>query len=126
MLFMTEKDIKKLKETDAEITLLSHTSAMLSWDQETYIPSGSIEERSRQLSLLSGLIHKRLTSAEEIFSGVKLKTISPLILYQQPTAVLSGSFMIISGGRQRFRRTCNGASRQASITQSVWVEARKG
>ncbi len=125
---MTEKDIKKLKKIDSEINLLAHTSSLLSWDQETYIPSGSIEERSRQLSLLSGLIHERLTSdvVKSVFAGAE--SFEDLDLsaldetgrgyvrkffdnYRKQTALSADLVMELS--------------RQASITQSVWVEARK-
>ena len=122
---MTEKDIKKLKNADAEITLLSHTSAILSWDQETNIPSASVEERSRQLSLLSGLIHKRLTSADEIFRGVKTEDDLPLNSLSETDKGFIRKFY------DNYRRQTALSeelvmelSRQASITQSVWVEAR--
>ncbi len=56
--------IEKLKATDREIVLLSHSSALLSWDQETCMPRRAIDERSAQLSLLQGLIHQRITAED--------------------------------------------------------------
>ena len=34
---------------------------LISWDQETYMPSKSIEQRSKQSGLLSGLLHQKKT-----------------------------------------------------------------
>jgi len=70
---MNKKDISVLKNIDNEILLLSHTSAILGWDQETYMPQNSVEERSSQLALLSALIHERITSEgiSSIFKGIK-------------------------------------------------------
>lgn len=125
---MTEKDIKKLKEIDSEINLLSHTSSILGWDQETYIPSGSIEERSRQLSLLSGLMHDRLTSdtVKSIFNGIQGENELSLDSLNDTDKGYVRKFY------DNFRKQAalsselvRELSRQASITQSVWIEARK-
>ncbi len=55
--------VKRLRAADREIILLEHTSAILSWDQETFMPHRAIDERSAQLSLLQGLIHRRVTDS---------------------------------------------------------------
>ncbi|MCL2706040.1 MAG: carboxypeptidase M32 [Spirochaetaceae bacterium] len=70
---MNKKDISLLKNIDNEILLLSHTAAILGWDQETYMPQNSVEERSSQLALLSALIHEKLTSeiTASIFKDIK-------------------------------------------------------
>ena len=125
---MTEKEIKKLKKIDSEITLLSHTAAILSWDQETYMPSASIEERSRQLSLLSGLIHERLTSEEvnAVFSGTeKEEDLSLSGLNEADRGFVRKFFDNFRKQTALSARLVMELSRQASITQSVWVEARK-
>jgi len=60
----TQKDLfAKLKELSGKITTLEAIGAVLSWDQETYMPSGAIEARSEQLALLNGIIHKEKTSS---------------------------------------------------------------
>lgn len=45
-----------------EISLVSSTASILSWDQETYLPPGSADYRSRQLSYLAAHAHKLATS----------------------------------------------------------------
>jgi len=37
---------------------------LLNWDQETYMPAGSINLRSRQVATLSGVVHQQLTSSD--------------------------------------------------------------
>lgn len=45
-----------------EIHLLGNTAGVLGWDQETYMPSGGVPYRAKQLSWLSGKIHELGTS----------------------------------------------------------------
>lgn len=47
-----------------ETHLLGSTSALLSWDQETYMPRGAGEVRGRQLALLAKLAHERATAPQ--------------------------------------------------------------
>ena len=44
------KPIERLRALDAEAKLVEHIGAMLGWDQETYMPSAAIDERSDQLA----------------------------------------------------------------------------
>lgn len=45
-----------------EISLVSSAGSILSWDQETYLPPGSADYRSEQLSYLAAHAHKLATS----------------------------------------------------------------
>jgi len=45
-----------------EIALLTSTEALLSWDQETYMPAGALDHRARQLAYLNGKAHGLATS----------------------------------------------------------------
>src|SRR5688572_14313698 len=44
-----------------ETSLLGSTSALLAWDQETYMPKGAGDIRAQQLALLAKLQHERAT-----------------------------------------------------------------
>jgi carboxypeptidase Taq len=57
-------NLQKLKDVLAEVTDLSRASAVLEWDQETYMPRGGIGARAEQLATLQRLAHVRFTSAE--------------------------------------------------------------
>ncbi len=54
--------LKELRGLDREARLLEHVAATMSWDQETYMPEGAVDERAAQQSLLQGLIHERTSS----------------------------------------------------------------
>lgn len=51
----------RLLEHHRETWLLSSTSALLGWDQETFMPRGAGEVRARQQALLAKLAHERNT-----------------------------------------------------------------
>jgi len=62
---MTSREaVTRLHEIDRELQLLEHANALLMWDEETYMPEKSIDERSQQVGLLQAIIHDRLTSPE--------------------------------------------------------------
>src|SRR6266478_1449840 len=44
-----------------EISDLAASAAVLAWDQATYMPAGGAEARGRQCSLISRLVHERMT-----------------------------------------------------------------
>lgn len=51
--------LTKLIALDRERVLVSHISAVLSWDQETQMPSGAAEERAEQIAFLEGAAHDK-------------------------------------------------------------------
>ncbi|MBN1868428.1 carboxypeptidase M32 [Candidatus Sumerlaeota bacterium] len=51
-------------DLSGEIADLGAAQAVLSWDQETYMPPGGQQARGRQMATLSGLIHRKFTSDE--------------------------------------------------------------
>jgi len=44
-----------------EISDLDNIQGLLGWDQETYMPPKGIDAKSRQLSLMAGIVHRRQT-----------------------------------------------------------------
>lgn len=54
---------QQLLALSKEASLLAATSALLAWDQETYMPSGAGERRAEQLELIAKLAHERATDA---------------------------------------------------------------
>ncbi|HUQ67984.1 MAG TPA: carboxypeptidase M32, partial [Planctomycetaceae bacterium] len=53
--------------------LLGSCVSMLSWDEQTYLPTGGAEHRANQLGLLSGLAHDRRTAPRlgELLAALK-------------------------------------------------------
>jgi carboxypeptidase Taq len=60
---MTER-LGRLKEILGEVADLNRASAVLAWDQETYMPPGGIKTRAQQQSTLRRQAHVQFTSAE--------------------------------------------------------------
>jgi len=56
--------LKELRTRLGEVTDLYQASAVLNWDQETYMPPGGIRARSEQLSTLRGLAHQKFIADE--------------------------------------------------------------
>lgn len=59
---LTTSTYDQLCAAAREISLLHGASAVLGWDQETYMPPNGVEHRSRILAHLSGLAHEQFTS----------------------------------------------------------------
>jgi len=59
---MTASAYDQLLARLREPALLGATSALLGWDQETYMPAGCGERRAEQLALLAELAHERATA----------------------------------------------------------------
>ena len=53
-----------LKKILAEVADVNRATAVLDWDQETYMPPGGVQGRAEQLSTLTELAHVRFTSDE--------------------------------------------------------------
>lgn len=63
---MLDKD-KSYEQLDAKlqtIASLNQATSILHWDQEVHLPSQSVKSRSKQISVLSGLIHEMSTSED--------------------------------------------------------------
>ena len=62
--------LQTLKMRLAEVVDLQRSAALLSWDQQTYMPPGGAKARAEQLATLQGLAH-RLFITDEIGGLVK-------------------------------------------------------
>lgn len=51
--------LKELHDLDAAARRMTRVSALLQWDQETYLPPAAVEERADQLADLEGIAHER-------------------------------------------------------------------
>ena len=58
------KELEYLRSQDEKITRLGNVIALLSWDMETILPEKAMEERSRQMGLLSTIKHEESTKDE--------------------------------------------------------------
>jgi carboxypeptidase Taq len=124
------KVLERLRVLDAEIRRLAHVSAVLSWDQETYMPPKAVGERSEQLELLSGLIHDRQSSPElgELLSQAGASDRRPLgpdDAAPVERAYLRELYRAYRRSTRLPRRLVTELAKQAAVGQARWQEARK-
>ena len=109
-----------------EQQLLSSCSALLSWDEHTYMPKGGAEHRGNQLALLAGIHHDRATDPKlgELIAEVE----------GSPTAAEAGSAPAANVRELRRaydrytklpRRLVEEMARATSKGNEDWVAARK-
>jgi len=74
---MSDK-MTQLKTILAEIADITFASAVLGWDQQTYMPRGGAEARGQQQGTLDRIAHERFTSREvgSLLEDMKKETVS--------------------------------------------------
>lgn len=58
----SQKDYQSLHEISRHARVLQGITALLDWDQETYMPPGAAENRAEQFKVMAGLVHRERTS----------------------------------------------------------------
>jgi carboxypeptidase Taq len=124
---MTPNDAyTKLLDEVRTTALLESCSSLLGWDEQTYMPAGGAEHRSRQQSLLAGMVHERATSSR---IGELLAAVEGSDVVGDPASPASANLREIRRDFDRAtklpRRLVEEESRVSSLAQQAWIEARK-
>lgn len=113
--------ILRLKQT----ALLASCSAVLEWDEQTYLPTEGTEHRANQLALLAGMVHDKATTPE---IGNLLLELEANQTYDKDSL----EFANIREARHEFdratklpKRLVEELSRVSTLSHHAWVEARK-
>ncbi len=116
-----------------EIQRINSAAAVLSWDQETYMPAGGGEARAEQIAVLQGLAHQKMVSPD--IESILSQWVDPATgqAYEQPGDVcdeLSRSLL-----REVWRDFSRAKKlpvdfvikmgRECSLAQQVWAEAKE-
>jgi carboxypeptidase Taq len=108
-----------------EISVLASCSALLSWDEQTYMPPGGAVHRSGQLALLAGLHHQMATDPR---LGELLARVEGSDLVADPA---SAEAVNVRESRRTFNRLTRlprtlveELARATSLAQQAWVSAR--
>lgn len=120
-----EEKLNHLKSILAEVSDLTRASALLGWDQQTYMPPGGAKARGHQLGTLQRLAHVRFTAPEvgQLFDDLRTYT-------QQLDPDSDAARLIKVGRREYDKRTRvppEMVVEMAEITtmaHQVWQEAR--
>jgi len=124
------KPIERLRKLDAEAKLLEHIGAALGWDQETYMPSGAIDERADQLAYVETLAHEKATAPEigrllDELGSTEAEPSGPGSLPTIDRAYLRVMRRKYDQATKLPAELVSEMARATSLSQAAWVEARK-
>jgi carboxypeptidase Taq len=108
-----------------EETLLTTVEALLEWDEETYMPTGGVENRSEQLAMIAGLLHERGTDPH---LGELLAAVEDSELLADPASPASVNVRALRREYDRFvrlpRKLVQDVARTTALSQKAWAAAR--
>ena len=129
----TLKTVEALTTRLLEIQRINSAAALLSWDQETHMPAGGGEARAEQISTLQGIAHQKFVSPEierlldawvEPESGAIRE--SPGDGWDEPArSLLREVWRDYSRAKKLPSDFVMTLSRECSLAQQVWVEAKE-
>ncbi len=116
---------RELIQKTREIGLLASCSAVLSWDEQTYMPPGGSAHRGEQMALLAGLHHDRATDPR---IGELLALIAGSDLTADPESAPAVNVREITRSYQRQtllpRALVEDLARTTSLAHQEWIIAR--
>lgn len=113
--------VTRLKST----ALLASCSAVLEWDEQTYLPADGTAHRANQLALLAGLIHEQATDPEIGALLHELEASSNFAEDSLEAANIREARHEYDRATKLPRRLVEELSKVATLSHHAWVEARK-
>ena len=121
-----QETLERLKSILAEVSDLGSAAALLSWDQQTYMPPGGVIARGNQIGTLSSLGHSKFVS-EEVG-----KLLEDLKAYAESLDPESNDACLVKVTSRDYQKQTKVPSdfvaefsRIAVIAHGAWEEARK-
>ena len=109
-----------------EQTLLASCSALLGWDEQTYMPRGGAAHRGNQMALLAGLHHEKATDPR---IGELLERLEGSDLVRDPEVAAAVNVREIRRSYDRQtklpRTLVEELARTTTLAQQEWVAARQ-
>lgn len=108
-----------------DVELLGSSGSVLSWDEQTYMPTGGSEHRANQLALLAGLTHERRVSPRigELLAALQESDLG------DPDGDIAVNVREAKRNFERAtklpKRLVEELSRTTSLAQQAWISARK-
>lgn len=125
--------LEPLRNRLREIQHLASAGALLSWDQETYMPPGAGQARAEQLATLQGLAHEMFTASET--EALLARWLDPAtgairdsaqgVWDERSPALLREVWRDFSRAKKLPTDFVKRLGKECSIAQQVWAEARK-
>ncbi len=121
---MQEK-LNQLRSLLGEAADLGQIMALMEWDQETYMPEGAVEARSRQLATIGKLMHIKATSDE---IGALLADLKPWAAALEPDDDNQRLITVAARDYDKEKRIppdfVAERAQVTSIARHAWMEAR--
>jgi len=118
--------LKQLKTTLAELSDLHAISAVLDWDQQTYMPPMGADDRGNQLATLARIRHKRATAP------ALGRLLDKLAVQTRDLDPDSDDACLVRVSKREYEKTTRIPSswvsefaRLTTLAQSSWIEARR-
>ena len=119
------RPLDQLKAHLAEVADLENAAAVLTWDQETFMPEGGADARSRQLATLGRLAHEAFTRDEV---GALLDELAPQVEGEDPVRNDVALVRVTRRDYERARRVPSDLvarlAQAASEAKQAWKKAR--
>jgi carboxypeptidase Taq len=120
------QSFSKLNELISEVENLNNAFAILSWDQNTYMPQNGVVGRGRQLATLGKIAHEKLTNPEV---G---KLLDNLLKYEEEVPYNSFEASFLRCVRRKYDKSLKVPSEfisemlsHQSLCYDVWIKAKK-
>jgi len=116
-----------------EIQRINSAASVLSWDQETHMPAGGGPARAEQIATIQGIAHRQFVSEETerlLGAAVDLATGHPLdrdgeLWDESAQSLLREVWRDFSRAKKLPSDFVVNLSRECSLAQQVWAEARE-
>jgi carboxypeptidase Taq len=113
-------ELQRVMNTAAD---LGAAASLLGWDQETYMPDGSVSGRAEQLATLSGLVHETVTG--ERATNVAERVRSEMADYDDRQRRVAAMFLRDYDMAKKLPgEHVEDMARTASMAQDAWKRAR--
>jgi len=119
-----QKEIIEIEKYQKEILLLSRISALLNWDNQTYMPKMGGDERAEQTSYISGLIHDKMTD-DKFWNLVKRLHDNLNSLNQREKRMTEILYKQISKSKKLPKSFIEEFSKEKSLSFNAWQKARE-
>lgn len=120
---MSAELYKEYKETMSRIADIRYSSAVLQWDQETYLPPKAASIRGQQIATLSELAHKLFT--EQRLGDILNELSAHQSLSENERKNVALTLEDYSKNKKYSSEFVRKISEQVNKTFHAWIEARK-
>ena len=107
-----------------DLSTLGGVSALLSWDQMTYMPPMGLQERSEQSALISKLVHKRVIS-DKLWNHIERLSNNIKNLSEKEKAIVTRLTKDVEKARKIPSEFVEKMAKTTTLAYPAWQEARE-